>query len=104
MKKNAKPETDEIEAYAALWGCDPCYDRAPRLPGDGYLFYNFAVEGNDPAFLAKFLPAIGRTIQEVEQRKDDPEQAADLENLRILKDEVKERLKALVACQAACFA
>ena len=43
-------------------------DHAPRLPGDGYLFYNFAVEGKDKAFLAKFLPAIKRTIREVRHR------------------------------------
>ncbi len=44
------------EEYAALWGCDPCYDREPRRPGDGYLFYNFAVEQDDPKFLRKVSP------------------------------------------------
>jgi hypothetical protein len=49
--------------FAALWGCDPCYDREPRMPGDGYLFYNFAVEKDDPEFLRKFIPALERTIE-----------------------------------------
>ena len=94
--ENEIEESGGIEGYAALWGCDSCYDRAPRLPGDGYLFYNFAVEGNDPAFLGKFLPAVDRTIQEVEQRTADPERATDLENLQTLKNEVWKRLKAWV--------
>ena len=65
----AEHEQMSLEDYAALWGCDPCYDHAPRLPGDGYLFYNFAVEGNDKGFLAKFLPAVLRTIEEVKGRE-----------------------------------
>jgi hypothetical protein len=60
--------------WAAQWGCDPCADKPPRLPGDGYLFYNYAVEGGDPAFLAKFIPAIDRTIASVRQ---DVQEAGD---------------------------
>ena len=55
------------EEYAAFWGCDPAYDRGERQPGDGYLFYNFAVEGNDPDFLRRFIPAIERTIAQVKR-------------------------------------
>ncbi len=49
--------------YAATWGCDPVYDHAPNEKGDGYLFYNFNVEGYNPEFRAKFIPAIERTIK-----------------------------------------
>jgi hypothetical protein len=59
-----------LEEYAAFWGCDPEYDREPRLPGDGYMFYNFAVEYNDPDFLRRFIPAIERTIQCVDNDVD----------------------------------
>jgi len=69
------------EEYAALWGCDPVYDRPPRLPGDGYLFYNFAVEQNDPDFLRKFIPAIERTIECVEVDGTSEENLVDLEDL-----------------------
>ena len=55
------------EEFAAQWGADPVYMRTPNLPGDGYLFYNFAVEQDDPEFLKQFIPAIGRTIQYAEQ-------------------------------------
>ena len=64
------------EDYAALYGCDPCYDRSPRLPGDGYLFYNFGVEGYDKSFLEKFIPAIDRTIAEETQSLQDRENLA----------------------------
>lgn len=77
------------EEYAAQWGCDPQYDRKPREYGDGYLFYNFGVEGNDPEFLKKFLPAISRTIQCAEQ---EGKPQADIDNLNLLKAEVEERL------------
>lgn len=95
----------DFGSYAAMWGCDPCYDHKPRLPGDGYLFYNFAVEGKDRAFLAKFLPAIKRTILQVLKRtvKTNPKESADyetederqrdIEELTELKMEVKRRLK-----------
>ena len=52
------------EDFAALFGCDPVYDQPPRQRGDGYLFYNFAVEGEDPDFLQRFIPAIERTIKD----------------------------------------
>ena len=69
------------EGYAALWGCDPCYDPPPRKPGDGYLFYNFAVERDDPDFLRMFIPAIERTIRSVEIEGTSEEDKADLEDL-----------------------
>ncbi len=69
------------EEYAALWGCDPVYDRFPRQPGDGYHFYNFAVEQGDPEFLRMFIPAIERTITCVEREGTSEEDQADLEDL-----------------------
>ena len=39
------------EEFSAQWGADPVYMHAPNLPGDGYLFYNFSVEQDDPDFL-----------------------------------------------------
>ncbi len=58
--------------------------KAPNLPGDGYLFYNFSVEQDDPDFLRQFIPAIERTIQFVEQNPNRfppaNEDAADLED------------------------
>jgi len=72
------------EEFAAQWGGDPVYMRAPNLPGDGYLFYNFSVEQDDPNFLRQFIPAIERTIQFVEQNPNRfppaNEDAADLED------------------------
>jgi hypothetical protein len=73
--------------YAAQWGCDPVYDKPPRLPGDGCLFYNFSVEQNDPAFLERFIPAIERTILEVKQR--DCFDEIDLEDLQELLEYVQ---------------
>jgi hypothetical protein len=55
------------EEFAAQWGADPVYMHAPNLPNDGYMFYNFAVEQNDPDFLRQFGPAIERTILFVER-------------------------------------
>ena len=80
---NAPTFADEIgpEEYAAYWGCDPVYDRPPRNPGDGYCFYNFAVEQDDPEFLRKFIPAIERTIKCVEAEGGKEEDQADLEDL-----------------------
>jgi len=53
------------EAYAAQWGCDPVYDKPPRQPGDGYLFYNFGSEKQkrSPEWLDQFIAAIERTIR-----------------------------------------
>jgi len=75
------PDDISPEEYAAQWGCDPVYDRLPRKPGDGYLFYNFAVEQNDPKFLRRFIPAIERTIQCIEVEGARQEDQADLEDL-----------------------
>ena len=58
------------EEFAAQWGADPAYMHAPNEPGDGYLFYNLAVEQDDPVFLRQFVPAINRTIAFVEQNPD----------------------------------
>ena len=57
------------EGYASFWGCDPCYDKPPRLQGDGCLFYNFGSEPKTKENLTKFLPAIDRTI-EAENRRE----------------------------------
>lgn len=73
------------EEYAALWGCDPQYDRSPRQRGDGYLFYNYAVEG-DFNFLRRFLGAIDRTIQGLHPGD------ADKDNLEALREHVEEQL------------
>jgi hypothetical protein len=81
------------EEYAALWGCDPCYDRPPRQPGDGYLFYNFAVEQGDADFLRRFLPAIDRTIAGLDSADSDFEK--DKDNLLALREYVEEQLTAL---------
>ena len=86
-----------LEEWAALWGCDPCYDKAPRLPGDGYMFYNFSVEGNDKAFLKLFLPAVKRTLQEIHLRKVDKwysasEKQRDIERMGEMEAEVSRRL------------
>jgi hypothetical protein len=77
-----------FEEFAAQWGCDPAYDRAPRKPGDGYLFYNFAVEKNDPEFLAQFIPAIERTIQLVQGNESNYD-VDDLDNLQELLEYAK---------------
>lgn len=60
------------EEYAAMWGCDPCYDTPPRKPGDGYLFYNFGSNKQERTkeWLTEFAAAISRTIEEVMSRKD----------------------------------
>jgi hypothetical protein len=78
--------TDQMDAedYAAQWGCDPIYDQPPRQPGDGYMFYNFAVEDTED-FLERFIPAIERTIRSTTNTLD----RAALEKL---KEEVQHRL------------
>lgn len=75
------------EEYASFWGADPCYDKPPRNRGDGYLFYNFAIEGYDPSFLEKFIPVIDRTIMTV--LHDEHEQ----DELQKLKRICEERLE-----------
>ena len=79
------------EEYAALWGCDPAYDHAPREQGDGYLFYNFAVVGWDVEFLQRFIPAIERTIAGL------PPQDTITPTVRDLRDEDEADLQALKA-------
>ena len=56
------------EEYAAMFGCDPCFDRAPRLPGDGYKFYNYGSEKQEITneWLGSFIGAIDRTIRELQ--------------------------------------
>jgi len=69
------------EEYAAFWGADPVYDKPPREPGDGYLFYNFAEEGHDPEFLRKFIPAIDRTLKTLLPTDPDTEELVELRRL-----------------------
>jgi hypothetical protein len=83
------------EEYAALWGCDPQYDRPPRDWGDGYLFYNYSVEQSDPDFLRRFLGAIDRTIDGLDPADSDYE--TNKENLEALRENVEEQLGALTA-------
>ena len=70
------------EEFSAQWGADPVYMHDPNLPGDGYLFYNFSVEQDDPDFIQQFIPAIERTIQFVEWNPSrfENEDVADLED------------------------
>ena len=94
------------EGYAALWGCDPRYDHAPRLPGDGYLFYNFGSEiwPRTVENLTDFLGAIERTLLIIESRDqgeyEDGADCDDLDSLSQLKEHVEtliqERTKAHV--------
>lgn len=61
--------------YAASWGCDPSYDKAPNELGDGDLWYQYGHGQNSVtlSFLEKFIPAVGRTIESlVKTRKHDP--------------------------------
>lgn len=86
------------EEYAAFWGCDPVYDKAPRQPGDGYLMYNFSSEKQvkDKDYLTNLLGAIVRTIEEVTLRPDtDEDKAEDLQGLNELKDHVETLIKEL---------
>jgi hypothetical protein len=88
MIKTGKNEYVSFEEYAAWWGCDPCYDSAPRQRGDGYLFYNFNVEGSDVEFLKKFVGAIERTIKGLDKRRK-----KDRRELEELLDEVNTRIE-----------
>lgn len=73
----------EAADYATLWGGDPVYDHPPNEKGDGYLFYNYNVLGHDPEFCGKFVPAIERTIEYVQQHPDthQPNDVAELTEL-----------------------
>lgn len=78
-----RDETGEsVAEYLAQWGCDPCYDKAPRLPGDGYHFYNYGPERTNPEYLAKLLPAL------IRQLADQSLTAADRGNLTAIRDYV----------------
>ncbi len=80
------------EDYAAMWGCEPVYDKPPRKHGDGCMFYNYCAEKDNPEFLRKFLDAIDRTSQSVINNKyDDWKQ--DLVDLDCLKNVVADQLK-----------
>ena len=83
------------EEFSAQWGADPVYMKAPNLPGDGYLFYNFSVEQDDPDFLRQFIPAIERTIQFVEQNPNRfPPEDEDAVDLQVFLDYVETLLAA----------
>ena len=58
----------------------PCTCTLPNLPNDGYMFYNFSVEQDDPDFIRQFILAINRTIMFVEQNPNrfENEDVADL--------------------------
>ena len=74
------------EGYAGLWGCDPCYDKPPRLPGDGYLLYNFGscAQEKDVQYLTQLLGAVNRTLEAVTNQRDyDPDDKHDLRQLRV---------------------
>ena len=89
-------------AYAALWGCDPCYDHFPRIPGDGYLFYNYAaIEQPDRKKNKKFIPAIERTIECVRLKPKcyDP---CDEEELQEFLQHVKQRYNFCIANSDTC--
>jgi hypothetical protein len=78
------------EDYAAMWGCDPAYDKEPRKRGDGYLFYNY---GGDPMFqkfpksLLDFIGAIDRTLKTAAGK--------DQKGLMKLRQYVQKQLQAL---------
>jgi hypothetical protein len=62
---NGEEISVSVAEYLSFWGCDPCYDKAPRLPGDGYTFYNYGPENNSREYLeSKLLPAIERQLQD----------------------------------------
>ena len=77
------------EAYAAMWGCDGSYDRLPRQPGDGALFYNFGSshQARTVDWLGRFLAAIDRTLLEV-LGSPDHFQSYDIEDLGALRGHV----------------
>lgn len=88
IREGEEDATVGVAEYLGFWGCDPCYDRAPRLPGDGYTFYNYGPENDIPAYLqSKLLPAITRQLQ------DTTMSANDRENFEKIEAYVKERLK-----------
>ena len=95
--------------YAGQWGCDGSYDRLPNEPGDGAQFYNYSSYGiRSPwalkgvsdedrlAFYKRFVPAIERTILNVEQNPKSF-QPCDAGDLRKLLDHVKRELAEIEA-------
>ncbi len=76
-----------IGEYLAMWGCDPCYDKAPRNYGDGYIFYNYPSEYKDENYLIiELLPAIKRQLK-CKMKKN------DRENFLNIQDYIKKQLK-----------
>ncbi len=69
--------------FAAQWGADLQYTRAPNHPNDGHLFYNFASEQDNPEFLREFIPAIERTLQRAGL------EPGDIDDLRAFLDYVR---------------
>lgn len=91
------------EEYAAMWGADPVYCKAPQKPYDGYMFYNFGSEINTRTkdWLTDFSAAIDRLIESIKLNnfgtamgEDGEEQSKiDIANLEQLKEYVQELLK-----------
>lgn len=73
VRENGEEETVSIADYLNYWGCDPCYDKAPRNPGDGYIFYNYSIECNDQEYLEKLVSAIQRQLKDRKLSKIDRE-------------------------------
>ncbi len=86
---NGDESHESVAEYLAQWGCDPCYDRAPRLPGDGYHFYNYGSERSNPEYLGKLLSALNR------QLADQSMTATDRGNFRMIRDYVAECVASL---------
>ena len=84
--------------YAAFWGCDPCYDKAPRFRGDGYLFYNFGAEELTNKWLDSFIQAIDRSIESVKTRLITAPMGSSQEHLQ--KEEQKEDIQGLTELKA----
>ncbi len=95
--------------YAAMWGCDSSYDHFPNEKGDGAQFYNyssycprsqFALKGvtheDRVAFYKRFIPAIERTIKNVEM-KPESFQPCDAGDLRKLLEHVQRELAGIEA-------
>ena len=70
------------EEFASYFGADPVYMKAPNLPGDGYLFYNFSAVERTPEWCAEFIPAIDRTSAAF-KGKEHKKHRADLRKLRV---------------------
>jgi hypothetical protein len=95
-KSDGEDTTLTIAEFLTQWGCDPCYDRHPRKPGDGYAFYNYGPEGDSLTYLkAKLLPALSRQVQ------DETLSAQDRENFQVIQHYITEKVAALEAAQDA---